>query len=75
MYPSLGGCEPPPRLQLLLRAEYSRLLSFLRRPCAVLIALDATSDGNAVIKADIIVNSRALAWAAGVQGYRVSRRV
>lgn len=60
MYPSLEGCEPPPRLQPLLGAEDSCLLSSLRHPCAVLMALAATSDGNAVIRPDITINSRAL---------------
>lgn len=46
--------------------EHSHFLSSLRHPCAVLIALAVTSDGNAVVKPDITINSRALAWGAGV---------
>lgn len=46
--------------------EYSHLLSSLRHPCAVLIALAASSDGDAVIKPDLTRNGRALAWGAGV---------
>lgn len=63
MYPSLGGVRassPPAAPARNGVFEYSRLLSSLRHPCALLIALAATSDGNAVIKPDITVNSRAL---------------
>lgn len=69
MYPCLGGCEPSPCLQPPLGAEYLPPLSSPRHPGAALIALAATSDGNAVTKLDITAGSRA--W--GLQGSGASR--